>query len=332
MVNADYTQKDTVDVEDFTKFKKYYLACEKDQQAEGCKTGDLTCDLITNLEDFNEFKDQLILFDKTKKLKFEKSKVTETPTVTPKQTDPPKPIEYIKDNFDGTLESWFIGPAMRHNRWPPPNFENDRLEEVGIVSYKENNYSIYVPLTWHGGVGTVDTWFVNIAEYAPFGKDIAPLPDNYCLELRAKFANSTKEYDPWWAYWGIIFGGNEEKTDFYSFKVNANHDFAVLEHKNYQYPGNREGQPAEGVNIETQLSKWGNHDLGDQLSSTKYNTLRVKAQGTTYQFYINGQEVVSLEIPNVQKERIGVIGGPWEYTPVEIWFDYLEYDANCQNF
>lgn len=235
-------------------------------------------------------------------------------------------MNYIKDSFDQQGEKWFVGDAIREITWDPNHLGP---EVVAQLSYENNQYTFSIPLTRHGG-GLVDTWFINIAEYAPFNQQITPLPETFCLEAKAKFANSTKEYDPWWAYWGILFGGNEEKTEFYSFKVNANHDFAVLQNVNYVYPGNRSGLPEEDSNIERQITQWGEHDLGaERLSSMRYNVIKVKVQNTNYKFFINNEKVVDIEIEDVPRDRIGIIGGSWEYTPVEIWFDYFLYDADC---
>lgn len=248
-----------------------------------------------------------------------------TPTITP-QILPP--LNYF-DGFDNPLSGWYEGAALRYNEWCRYGDVEcyARWEEVAFMRYDNSKYRISIPLTWHGS-GNVDTWFVWPAMAAPLPEALYPLPQRYCVEARGLFANMMDEdYQPWWAHWGIIFGANESMTDLYSLQINANHDYAVLYHRNYIYPGAR--KPAgEDVNIETPLIPWST-DLPYRIPSHSYNTLKVVVDGKYVDVYINNYHLRHTDIGPIQRGRIGLIGGSWEVTPVEILVDYFTYTPNC---
>jgi hypothetical protein len=199
---------------------------------------------------------------------------------------------------------------------------------VANISYYQGNYRFYIPLTWHGG-GNVDTWFVWPAEKAPMPDNFYPLPARYCVEARAKLANSWEDYSPWWAHWGLIFGANEDMTELYTFRVNANHSFAVTRMHNYLYPGNRQPLDGQEVNVEIHIRPWSEEDLGTLIETAEYNTLKAVIRDDVVQIYVDGVYLNIAPIPNMPRANIGLVGGSWEVTPVDIWFDYFSYDPLC---
>lgn len=257
---------------------------------------------------------------------------TATPTLTPSPTptltpSPPPPSSYT-DHFDDPASGWHVGIAQRFNRWPPPDFPNQRWEDVADISYHAGNYRFYIPLTWHGG-GAVDSWFVWPAEKAPMPADFYPLPARYCVEARAKIANSWDDYNPWWAHWGLVFGADADMTELYTFQVNANHSFAVLQLHNYFYPGNVQPLDGEEVNVEIPLLPWSKDDLGALIETAEYNTLKAVVISNTVKIYVDGVYLGLAPIPDMPRANVGLVGGSWEATPVELWFDYFTYDPLC---
>ncbi|MBN2006632.1 MAG: hypothetical protein JXA21_24985 [Anaerolineae bacterium] len=253
---------------------------------------------------------------------------TLTPTPTPTVTPTPTEIPIYIENFDDPQSGWTVGKALRYNRWPPPDFPNEGWEEVADISYHLGNYRFYVPLTWHGG-GDVDTWFVWPAEKAPMPAWAYPLADRYCVEAQGKFANSWEDYSPWWAHWGLVFGANAEMTELYTFQVNANHNYAVLHYHNYLYPGNIQPLDGQEVNVENRIVPWGDKDLGNLIETAKYNTLKAVVRGNTVDIYVDDQKLETASIPNMPRANVGLIGGSFEVTPVELWFEYFKYDPLC---
>lgn len=252
------------------------------------------------------------------------------PLVRRDPTPTPTLPAYYDDSFDNPASGWYVGDALRYNSrcyFDGTCFSG--WEVVATMSYIQSNYQIHIPTSFHGGVGTVDTWFVHPAFAAPLPDHFYPLPQRYCVEARGKFASSKGEYDPWWAYWGIVFAADESMTNFYSFMINANHDYAVTEHLNYVYPGNRRPDGGEYINVQNYPVAWTNRDLYQLIPTMAYNTLRVVVDGQLVSIYANGVHLEDVWINGMPHNHVGIIGGVWEITPVDLWFDYFRYTPNC---
>jgi hypothetical protein len=262
-----------------------------------------------------------------------------TPTATPTPT--PTPIPDYVDHFDDPLSGWFVGEAWRENRRYLDGVWKFVWEVVNYIQYLDGHYQMYIPLTCHGNdESNPDTWFVRTVEYAPMPVEMSPLPQNYCVEVSAYIAG---DYDPQYllGHWGIVFGGNADKTQVYTFQVNSQGRFHLLEYDNYVYPGRRVDSNFPGENIEIKL-----YDVGDEFrwgnprvpmnSSHYHNTLKAAVKGDRIYPYINGQCVkdeynncISASIPGMPRDRIGLIGASWEPTPVDVRFEYFWYDPFC---
>ncbi len=241
---------------------------------------------------------------------------------------PPTSLPVYVDHFDDVTSGWYTGPALRYNKWC--RWETDCHEGWEVVSemaYVGDHYRFFIPHTWHGGGGSVDTWFVWPVETAPLPDFYYPLPDRYCIETRGRFI-SNEEYQPWWAHWGIVFGANENLSDVYTFQVNANHDLAALRYYNYIYPGNRQPLGGEEINVEIPINDWSYGDLS-YIPTREYNTLKVAVKGRKAAFYVNGILTSVNVIGDMPRDHIGLIGGSWEVTPVDIRVDYFKYDPYC---
>jgi len=66
------------------------------------------------------------------------------------------------------------------------------------------------------------------------------------------------------------------------------------------------------------------------MSTAKYNKIKVVVRGPFADVYINDYQVVqSANIGEMPRDRIGVVGGSWEVTPVDLRIDYFHYDPLC---
>ena len=250
------------------------------------------------------------------------SRILPTPTVVP--------LQPFIDDFGSSDSGWYTGPALRYNEWCRYTYFDchEGWEVVANMSYYNGNYRIEIPLTWHGG-GDVDTWFVWPAMASPMSSAYYPLPDRYCIEASGRFANwLDQDYQPYWAHWGIVFGGNESGSEVYSFQVNANHDYAVLQHHNYIYPGNRQPLSGEEVNVEIPLRNW-HTDIPYLISTHNYNRLKVVVNGDYVDIYVNDHHLGTVDTGDLPHNRVGLIGGSWEVTPIDIMIDYFKYDPYC---
>lgn len=250
------------------------------------------------------------------------------PIYLPLIVQPPPPPRVYFDDFSDPTSGWYVGSAMRWGDWCGWDGKCfTGMEAVAHMSYLDSHYRFYVPLTWHGH-GDVDTWFVWPAEYAPLPDHYYPLPETYCIEVRGRFATD-KDYDPWWAHWGIVYGGNAARTEIFTFQVNANHSVGAPRYYNYIYPGNRQPLSGREVNVEDRIVGW-SIDRGPDLASDKYNVLRVEVRGKHVYFYANDWLYEVAYVPKLVRERIGLIGGSFEVTPVDIRIDYFRYQPNCE--
>lgn len=244
----------------------------------------------------------------------------------------PTPMVEYFDTFNNPASGWHTGEALRYNSWCRWGDVEcyERWEVVAEMSYYNSNYRFEIPLTWHGG-GDVDTWFVWPAEVAPLPESFYPLPDRYCIEARGKFANAElldPDWQPYWAHWGIVFAANTTMTELFSFQVNVNQDYAVLHHHNYVYPGNRQPFSGEEVNVEIPILGWGNA-IPHAIYAQNYNKLTAVIDGHTLTLYANGDYLRQLDTGPIPNQRIGLIAGDWEVTPVDVQIDYFRYVPDC---
>jgi hypothetical protein len=242
-----------------------------------------------------------------------------------------RPLSAYYDGFDDPSSGWAIGAALRYNDfcdWVDSTSGCSGLQEVAYFSYTDSNYRFYVPLTWHGG-GSVDTWFVWPVQTAPLPAAHYPLPDSYCVEARGRFSSfEGVDYQPWWAHWGIVFGADEDLSEVYTLQVNANHDMAVLQYHNYTYPGNRQPLGGEEINVEIPWVSWSG-DMKDLISTHGYNTLKVAVRGQLVYVYVNGRLMNIVRISGMPRAHVGLIGGSWEVTPVQLDISDFRYDPFC---
>ena len=250
----------------------------------------------------------------------------------------PTPIPVYFDDFSDPASGWHTGWAQRPVDPPYVDYygnyhEEGTLENVAQLSYGDGHYRIYIPMDYRGW-GDIDSWFVWPAETAPLPAEFYPLPDHYCITARARFVTS-QDYSPWWAHWGIVFGANASLSEIYTFQINANHNLGIVGFHNYTYPGDRCHDC--GHDIEWPIYQWpGTTDRYWSYAefgnpAYQYNVLKVEVTSNVAHFYVNGAKVATagVYIESMPRARIGLIGGDFEVTPVEIEFDYFRYEPYC---
>jgi uncharacterized repeat protein (TIGR01451 family) len=237
------------------------------------------------------------------------------------------------DDFTNPASGWHTGADQRYNFWDPGHLG---WETVSYIDYRDDHYRFYIPFTRHAG-GDVDTWWVWPAVAAPLPEAIQTLPDNYCIEARARFISHSGSGIIWWAHWGIVFGADESFTNLHTFQINDNRNRAVIQYPSYVYPGNnniryRAIYQDNWTNIELRLVDWENdgYQFHNIHSNPSYNTIRVVVRGGRVDSYVNGIFMVRHDFGSgLPRDKIGLIAGNWEVTPQELLVDYFRYEPNC---
>ncbi len=237
------------------------------------------------------------------------------------------------DDFTDPTSGWHTGKDERYNFWDP---NHPGWEKVSYIDYVDNHYRFYIPLTRHGG-GNVDSWWVWPAVEAPLPAAMQPLPENYCIQARARFVSHTGSGKIWWAHWGIVFGANDTFTDLYTFQINDNRNRAIVRYPSYVYPGNNNIRHStvynDGwTNIEFRPVDWENdgYEFYNISSNPSYNTIKVVVRNGRVNCYVNGVWMTSFDFGSgMPHAKIGLIAGNWEITPQELLVDYFRYDPSC---
>ncbi len=252
----------------------------------------------------------------------------------------PTPLPIFFDDFTDPSSGWYVGWAQRYNvytnLWGVPYA---RWEDVAEMLYHNGTYQIRVPLTWHGG-GDVDSWKVWPAEVAPLPASSYPIPDSYCIEVTGRIPRTWARYPgdplvaPHLAHWGIVFGADEALSEIYTFQINSQGNLGIIGFHDYRYPGNR--NPNLPGNIEWPIYRWPGHEIYGNWSDAQhggpadvFKTLRVHVRGGHADFIVNGELLATANIGGMPRDRIGLIGGSYEVTPLVIELASFRYDPYC---
>ena len=208
-------------------------------------------------------------------------------------------VGFYFEDFSNSASGWRIA--------------NDSLYTLGYIN---GWYRIYVPLDFRGG-GSVDTWFDQPAVLAP----LQPSGSTYCVSVDTYFASTPG----WWESHSLIFGASADMRTLYRLETNVNGDWAVSKYTDYH-------MPYGGIHAgDTGIIDW-HEEHGDHVRMDQgFNHLKVIVKGTTATFYINGTTPLDYatglsDLPNLN--RVGVIGGSYEVTPVDSRFDNFMWSTD----
>ena len=65
------------------------------------------------------------------------------------------------------------------------------------------------------------------------------------------------------------------------------------------------------------------------ISTHNYNRLKVVVNGDYVDIYVNDHHLGNVDTGDLPHNRVGLIGGSWEVTPIDIMIDYFKYDPYC---
>lgn len=172
--------------------------------------------------------------------------------------------------------------------------------------------------------GGPDIWFYQPDALAPF----IPPSDKYCIETTMRFYKKQPPYErydyyPFWANAGIVFGANDANNKLYALclAIGAGDSMGwfVVHNPNYSFP--RRGCSNQGGVVARE-------DGG--LNANNWYKLQVGVDGNTVTIYINGIYKGTYTMAGLSDmTRIGVIGGDYEVTPVDVRFDYFKVTPNA---
>lgn len=204
------------------------------------------------------------------------------------------------DNFDDSSSGWPIRSVQM--------MDDDGDIAYWHTRYNSNDYQIYVGDV--DGRGPAD-WFHQPVSLAPY----RPSSDKYCVETEAMFVEGH-----YWANMGLVFGANEDGTQFYALCLGRDSDkqrlgWFVVRQDEQEVPGKGCSHPDLGI------AGW------DRTGTSRdgWNLLQVGVDGNKIKVYIdeNYREEYTMEGLSGMT-RVGVVGGNAEIPPTDIHFRYFK--------
>jgi hypothetical protein len=158
--------------------------------------------------------------------------------------------------------------------------------------------------------------------------------DQYCVEVNVRlrknqspYKNVNWNYYPMWANGGLVFGANEENTNIYALCTSMGNPgggsnmmgWFIVNNPEYVYP--RMGcSHQDGVK--------GGQDGG--LRQADWHLFQVSVDGNSAQVHIDGVDKGQYNMGGLSgTTRVGLIGGDFEVTPVDYWFDNFRVIPNA---
>lgn len=208
-----------------------------------------------------------------------------------------------------------------------PQFENLIIPSTKTYTrgrYENGQYRIMID------PGGPDVWFRQPSALAPY----RPPTDRYCIEADIKFMKRQPPYNPsdggwnfypYWANAGLIFGTNEANTDLFAVCLAIGNELSpggdaimgwyIVHNTNSRWP--YEGCHAGGYGIVPP----GAYERSG-LNTAYWYRFQVSVDGEQASLYLNGVNKGSWLLGGLSgTTRVGVTGGPYEVTPVDIRFD-----------
>ena len=186
------------------------------------------------------------------------------------------------------------------------------------LRYKSGQYRIMID------PGGPPIWFHQPDALAPY----QPPTNKYCVEVKVRFVKGQSPYQDWdwYPYWGnggLVFGVNDANTNLYAMCLSIgggdSMGWFVVNNPTYDYPykgcnyidGVVGGEPAGALDI------------------TQWHLFQVSVNGEWVTVYIDGVRKGNWKMDGLSATtRVGVIGGDYEITPVDLRFDNFKVIPN----
>lgn len=236
-------------------------------------------------------------------------------------------------NVQSVTTCYFDDFSNPSSGWP--QFENLIIPSTTTYirgRYENGQYRIMID------PGGPDVWFRQPSALAPY----RPPTDRYCIEADIKFMKRQPPYDPpdggwnfypYWANAGLIFGTNEANTDMFAVCLAIGNELSpggdavmgwyIVHNTNSRWP--YEGCHAGGYGIVPP----GAYERSG-LNTAYWYRFQVSVDGEWARLYLNGVNKGSWLLGGLSgTTRVGVTGGPYEVTPVDIRFDNFKVIPNA---
>jgi len=239
------------------------------------------------------------------------------------------PVYY--DDFSDPASGWPVGASSicNSNTNEPITYAERDYVTYWTRGYTNGEYQFFIP-----PANATAVWFCQPDALAPWIIDT----DVYTVETLVRYVDGkfTKwNLNPWWDNAGLVFGANEANTQLFmiclgtetytdaprsirwSIHANTPYPYKIfdVEDKPYKFP--YRGCSEDSIRV----ARW--FLVG--INGSGYNHLMAAVNGDTVRIYINGVFGGQWTLPGLAATtRVGVIGGPYEFTPSDIRFDWFK--------
>lgn len=167
--------------------------------------------------------------------------------------------------------------------------------------------------------GGAYSWFYQPDALAPY----KPATNRYCVETKIRF-----ERRGYWANMGLIFGADDDNKDIYAVCMSYAHDevgWFVMRNDGYKFP--------KKACFGEKFKQGGSH-----TSVNGWNRIRVSVNGNAVKVYLRADgesewhRVFNDTMSGLAgKRRVGVVGGDYEVTPIDVRVDSFKVipDSGC---
>lgn len=161
------------------------------------------------------------------------------------------------------------------------------------------------------------SWFQQPDALAPY----RPPSDKYCIETRVRFEDGN-----YWANMGMVIGANEDNDDIYALCLSRDSSdglgWFLMRSADYDFPKGGCASPSYKI------------EGGDRQGTSRdgWNKLQISVDGDRVDVFIGGYYKGTFTLEGLwSKTRVGVIGGDYELTPIDVRFDYFRVipDSAC---
>jgi hypothetical protein len=189
--------------------------------------------------------------------------------------------------------------------------------------YKSGQYRLLVEQ------GGPLAWFWQPSAFAPY----VPPSNDYCIETSVKFQEGNI-----WANMGVIIGSDEKEgtTELYAMCLARDNEdglgWFLMYKDNYKFPSGDDAKRC-GCSCPTGAKIEGFADYGggvrDGTSREGWNRLRLAVRGNNVGVYIGNYYKGERRLSNLGDfPYVGVIGGDYELTPIDIRYEYFMVTPN----